>query len=44
MMLDVLELLKKSLLLSFMRIILDIFRKNLVLHSLGILCLRGLKR
>ena len=37
MMLDVLELLKKSLLLPFMRIVLDIFGKNLLLHSLGIL-------
>ena len=44
MMLDELELLKKSLLLLFMRIILDIFGKNLLLHSLGILCLRCLKR
>ena len=44
LMLDVLELLRKSLLLPFMRIILDTFGKNLLLPSLGILCLRCLKR
>ena len=44
MMLDVLELLRKSLQLPFMRIILDTFGKNLLLASLGILCLRCLKR
>ena len=43
MMLDVLELLRKSLLLPFMRIILDTFGKNLLLPSLGRLCLRCLK-
>ena len=42
MMLDVLELLRKSLLLHFMRIILDTFGKNLLLPSLGIVCLRCL--
>ena len=44
MMLDLLKLLWKSLLLPFMRIILDTFGKNLLLPSLGILCLRCLKR
>ena len=43
MMLDVLELLRKSLLLPLMRIILDTFGKNLLLPSLGRLCLRCLK-
>ena len=43
MMLDVLELLWKSLLLPFIRIILDTFGKNLLLPSLGILCLRCMK-
>nr|POE59617.1 hypothetical protein CFP56_19136 [Quercus suber] len=44
MMLDMLELLRKSFLLPFRRIILDTFWKNLLLPSLGILCLRCLKR
>ena len=43
MMLDVLKLLRKSLLLPLMRIILDTFGKNLLLPSLGRLCLRCLK-
>ena len=42
MMLDVLELLRKSLILPFIRIILDTFGKNLLLPSLGIVCLRCL--
>ena len=42
-MLDVLELLRKTLLLPLMRIILDTFGKNLLLPSLGILCLRCMK-